>query len=185
MKISKFNLAINNIYNYKTIYPAVEIVDDYNNSIIFCRQLIIDNIQAEIDQARLSSSKYDYCSNMNCSLSEYIETLTNLIKFVNKLNAYGVLKVSEYLPKNKRGHIKDSVLPIYMTGIYINNGSYSGKTSSVELSLCPYILRPLTDGIFPVVKVKNKYIINFTTTRMYNINDTAPLNMCLINQDCY
>ena len=188
MKIRQFDLVITDIYEkVNKVYPAIEIIDDNKNSIVFSKQFIIDNIIAEIDTAKaMSSHEYDYCSNMNCNLSTYIKTLKGLIKLVNGLNAYGILKISENLPKNGWGHIKDSVLPVYMTGIYkLDNPN---RISSIELSLCPWIVHsPMEDSsifISPVIKVKNKFIINFTNTRKYEIHDNGALNLTLVSQEC-
>lgn len=168
-------------------YSTICVTDDNENSILFSKDYTIDCIKSEfehIDYVNESHAKggsdFNYCSDMNCTVDEYIHTLNNLIEVISGWTEDTIVEIVKNAPRFKNGNIKSNS-PVYFTGC-ISDCGY-GRKASTEISLLSTVPLVSTDpnSVFYYLSdtKKNTFAIVFNCRKTYKKTDQCIFNMIL------
>lgn len=177
----KFNDYFSCDVRLKT-YPATCITDDDGNSVIFCKDAVLNQItEFETCFTDCYDDDEEFKEYFKVTREEFIDRCNKLREIVNSLDIETMYKIVECLPKYKNGSIRSTAIPVYMTGLTKYDGDYSWcRITSIELAIKPYTYKvPVIDvkSVFgPNKKVEKLYIFGFSTDRQYDKADKPVIN---------
>lgn len=149
-----------------------KIEDDNGNKIYFDKDNVLSQIK---DFTEIISNDYSTDDELkeygiNSTIKKFNEAMKKLNTYVSSIDDKALQNIIENAPRLKNGNIRNSKLPLYMTGLTLYEGESGAwaRVTSIELSLIPvetYVPVTSPATIFaPPTKTPNAFRIAFTTS---------------------
>ena len=178
--ITNENFQYTDVLGMPTKKATVKKIEDENKNVIYFDK---DKILRDIDDFANTISKECVTDKklkeygINTTVVKFKEAIEKLKKYVSSIDDTALKDIIDNAPRFKNGNIRNTKLPLYMTGLTFYEGDYDwSRITSIELSLIPTkTYSPVTSAssIFaPPTKVANTFNIEFTTyEREYSKTD--------------
>ena len=151
---------------------ARKVEDDNGNKIYFDKGHVLSQIE---DFTEIISNDYSTDDELkeygiNSTIKKFNEAMKKLNTYVSSIDDKALQNIIENAPRLKNGNIRNSKLPLYMTGLTLYEGESGAwaRVTSIELSLIPvetYVPVTSPATIFaPPTKTPNAFRIAFTTS---------------------
>lgn len=157
-----------------------KIEDDNGNKIYFDKGHVLSQIEDFTENISDNYSTDDELKEygINSTIKKFNEAMKKLNTYVSIIDDTALQNIIENAPRLKNGNVRNSKLPLYMTGLTLYEGERGAWTrvTSIELSLIPVenyaSVTSLATIFAPPTKTPNTFTIEFTTSdREFNKTD--------------